>query len=256
MEVALGGDTEALRTRVQGRFPDAPAPRAVPCSDQRAAAREAPRPRCGPVRPSKGTGQRDPALAQPWGLRGPSVAPEQARWALGAKQPCPLLPPARTALRSRLGGEGSWQTHFVLRREAFICSPGRPSPAQLNSGSRPPKCCFEAGRRTEQRDYVIRPRLHSRAGQTPPPRGQGRSRPLTTSFSLLLSGLVLLGPEWSADGLRSLEIHAGLCLPAASPRASRAGDLSGMWWPKARVDLWVWNLHPQGLWGPAGWLPA
>lgn len=26
MEVALGGDTEALRTRVQGRFPDAPAP--------------------------------------------------------------------------------------------------------------------------------------------------------------------------------------------------------------------------------------
>lgn len=103
---------------------------------------------------------------------------------------------------------------------------------------------------------MIRPRLHSRAGQTPLPGVRDVPGLPTTSFSLLLSGLVLLGPEWSADGLRSLEIHAGLCLPAASPRASRAGDLSGMWWPKARVDLWVWNLHPQGLWGPAGWLPA
>lgn len=32
-----------------------------------------------------------------------------------------------------------------------------------------------------------------------------------------------------------------------------------MQWLKARVDLWAWNLLPQGLWGPhraaAGWGP-
>lgn len=99
---------------------------------------------------------------------------------------------------------------------------------------------------------MICPRLHSRAGQTPSPGSGALLASLPASFPLFLSGLVLWGPESSAGGLRSLEIHAAPCLPAASPRASRAGDLSGMWWPKARVDLWAWNLLPQGLWGPAG----
>ena len=84
----------------------------------------------------------------------------------------------------------------------------------------------------------------------------GHSRPLPTAFFFFSLGLILLGPGRSADGLWPLDSRAAPCLPAASPQARRAGDLSRMGWPRARVGLRAWNLLPQGLWGPAGLLLA
>lgn len=84
----------------------------------------------------------------------------------------------------------------------------------------------------------------------------GHSQPLPAAFSLLLLSLVLLGPECPADGPRPPGNPRCPSLPAESPWASQAGDLSRMGWPKARVDLRAWNLLPRGLWGPTGLLLA
>lgn len=61
---------------------------------------------------------------------------------------------------------------------------------------------------------MICPRPHSSAGQTAP-------WPLPAAFSLILLGLVLLGPGHSASGLQPLEIHAVPCLPAAHGEAGK-----------------------------------
>lgn len=77
------------RTRVQGRFPPAPATASCLALPREQPPGKATCPPRGPVRASEGTGQRDPAAARPPRLQGPNLEPEQARWALGAKGPWP-----------------------------------------------------------------------------------------------------------------------------------------------------------------------